>query len=130
MLFWILFILFTISIDISIYFIYLVYRKYVNRNKHDLLIKQSYKWVKLKNLTLKIEHIIILTTLLIKKFESNLLKINRKLHRDFDIYYIGYNTIQKLFNNPLFLIISSAAEYFEEEYDEKYLFLDSTKKYE
>ena len=94
------------------------------------LIKQSYKWVKLKNLTLKIEHIIILTTLLIKKFESNLLKIDKKLHRDFDIYYIGYNTIKKLFNNPLFLIISSAAEYFEEEYGEKYLFLDSTEKYE
>ena len=94
------------------------------------LIKQSYKWVKLKNLTLKIKHIIILTTLLIKKFESNLLKIDKKLHGDFDIYYIGYNTIKKLFNNPLFLIISSAAGYFEEEYGEKYLFLDSTEKYE
>ena len=54
----------------------------------------------------------------------------KKLHRDYDIYYIGYNTIKKLFNNPLFLIISSAAGYFEEEYGEKYLFLDSTEKYE
>ena len=25
----------------------------------------------------------------IRKFEPNLLKINKELHRDFDIYYIG-----------------------------------------
>ena len=30
--------------------------------------------------------------------------------------------------NPLYLIIHSAAGYFKEEYDEKYLNLDSTKK--
>ena len=29
----------------------------------------------------------------IRKFESNLLKIDKKLHRDFEIYCIGYNTI-------------------------------------
>ena len=29
----------------------------------------------------------------IRKFESNLLKIDKKLHRDFDIYYIGCITI-------------------------------------
>ena len=34
----------------------------------------------------------------IRKFESNLLKINKMLYRDFDIYYIGYNTIKKLSN--------------------------------
>ena len=32
----------------------------------------------------------------IKKFEPNLLKIDKKLHRDFDIYYIGYNMIKNL----------------------------------
>ena len=31
----------------------------------------------------------------IRKFESNLLKTDNKLHRDFDIYYIGYFTIIK-----------------------------------
>ena len=81
----------------------------------------------------------------IKKFEPNLLKIDKKSHRDFDIYYIGYNTIKKLSNcncncdcdyenirsvNPLYLIIHSATGYFEEKYDEKYLILDSTEKYE
>ena len=76
-------------------------------------------------------------------FHSNLLKIDKKLHKDFDIYYIGYNTIKKLNNcncncdcdcnyenirsmNPLYLIIHSAAGYFEE----KYLILDLTEKYE
>ena len=34
----------------------------------------------------------------VKKFESNLLKIDKKSYRDFDIYYIGYNTIKKLSN--------------------------------
>ena len=34
----------------------------------------------------------------IRKFESNFLKINKKSHKDFDIYYIGYLTIKK-FNN-------------------------------
>ena len=83
----------------------------------------------------------------IKKFESNLLKIDRKLHRDFDIYYIGYHRIKKLSNcncncncecnyknirsvNPLYLLIHSATGYFEGKYDKKYLILDSTEKYE
>ena len=70
----------------------------------------------------------------IRKFESNLIKIDKKSHRDFDIYYISYNTIKKLSNcnchchcnyknirsvNPLYLIIHSATGYFGEKYDEK-----------
>ena len=83
----------------------------------------------------------------IKKFESNLLKIDKKSHRDFDIFYIGYNTIKKLSNcncnydcecnyenvcsvNTLYLIIHSALGYFEEKFDEKYLILNSTEKYD
>ena len=61
----------------------------------------------------------------IRIFELNLQKIDKKLHRDFDIYYIGYDTIKKLSNcncdcdcdicsmNPLYLIIHSATGYFE-----------------
>ena len=70
---------------------------------------------------------------------THLLKIDKKSHGDFDIYYIGYNTIKKLSNcncdyenicsvNPLYLI-HSATGYFKEKYDEKYLILDSTKEY-
>ena len=31
----------------------------------------------------------------IRKFESNLLKIDKKFHKDFDIYYIGNIMIKK-----------------------------------
>ena len=96
------------------------------------------KELNIKNQTYYIDNIID-----IRKFKSNLLKIDKKLHRDFDIYYIGYNMIKKLSNcncdydcdyenirslNPLYLIIHSATGYFEEKYDEKYLILDSTKE--
>ena len=70
----------------------------------------------------------------IRNFESNLLKIDKKPHRDFDIYYIGYNTIKELSNcncecnyrnicsvDPLYLIIHSATRYFEEKYNKNYL---------
>ena len=53
----------------------------------------------------------------IRKFEPKLLKIDKKSHKDFDIYYTGYNMIKKLNNcdsenihnvNPLYLIFKSA----------------------
>ena len=68
---------------------------------------------------------------------SNLLKIHKKYYKDFEIYYINYTTIKKFIDcknihsvNPLYLIIRSATGYFKEEYDEKYLILNSTEKYE
>ena len=73
----------------------------------------------------------------IKDFQSNLLKIDKKPHKDFDIYYVGYITIKKIndckniYNvNPLYLIFNSATGYSKQENDEKYLILDSTEKYE
>ena len=79
----------------------------------------------------------------INKFMPNLLKIDKKSHKDFDIYYIGYITIKKFNNcdgdcyyenirsvNPLYLIYYSVTGYFKEEYGEKYLILDSTEKHE
>ena len=66
----------------------------------------------------------------IRKFESNLLKIDKKSHKDFDIYYIGYITIKKFGDcenihsmNPLHLIFHSATGYFNEQNGEKYLIL-------
>ena len=60
----------------------------------------------------------------IKNFQSNLLKIDKKPYKDFDIYYIGYITIKKFDKfsdhenihsvNPLYLIIHSATGYFKE----------------
>ena len=73
----------------------------------------------------------------IKKFELNLLKIDKKSHKDFDIYYIGCDTIKKFGDcknirnvNPLYLIFHSATGYFEEKNDDKYLILNSNKNYE
>ena len=34
----------------------------------------------------------------LKNFHSNLLKIDKKLHRGIDIYYVGYITIKKIDN--------------------------------
>ena len=73
----------------------------------------------------------------IKKFHSNLLKIDKKPHKDFDIYYIGYITIKKIGDweniysvNPLYLIIHSAIGCFKENNGEKYLILDPIEKYD
>ena len=73
----------------------------------------------------------------IEDLQSNLLKIDKKPRKDFDIYYVGYITIKKINDcknihsvNPLYLIFNSATGYFKEENDEKYLILDSTEKYE
>ena len=48
----------------------------------------------------------------IKNFHSNLLKIDEKLHKDINIYYVGYITIKKFSGcenihsvNPLYLTI-------------------------
>ena len=73
----------------------------------------------------------------IRNFHSNLLKIDKKSHKDIDISYIGYITIKKFGDcenihkvNPLYLIINSATGHFKEKNGEKYLILDSTDKYE
>ena len=57
----------------------------------------------------------------IKNFHSNLLKIDKKLHKDIDIYYIGYIIIKKISDcgniysvNLLYLIIHSATGHFKE----------------
>ena len=66
----------------------------------------------------------------IKDFHSNLLRIDKKQYKDIDIYHIGLITIKKVGVNPLYLIIYSATGSFKEKYDEKYLILDSTEKYD
>ena len=73
----------------------------------------------------------------IKSFHSNLLKIDKKPHKDIDIYYIGFITIKKFSDyknihsvNPLYLMIHYATGYLKEKNDKKYLILDLTDKYE
>ena len=70
----------------------------------------------------------------IKKFDSNLLKIDKKSYKDIAIYNIGYITITKIDDyenfysvNPLqYLIIDHASGYIEEEGVNKYLVFDYT----
>ena len=59
----------------------------------------------------------------IRNFHSNLLKIDKKLHKDIDIYYIGYITIKKFSDcenihsvNPFYLIIHFAKGHFKEKW--------------
>ena len=55
----------------------------------------------------------------VRNFHSDLLKIDKKSHRDFDIYYINYFKIKNFSDcenihdvNLLYLIIYSATGYF------------------
>ena len=71
----------------------------------------------------------------IKKFDSNLLKIDKKSYKDIGIYNIEYITIKKTDDyeniysiNPLNLIIDHASGYIEEKEMNKYLVFDSTEK--
>ena len=73
----------------------------------------------------------------IKNFYSNLLKVDKKSHKDIDVYYISYIMIKKFGDcenihrvNPLYLIIYFATRHFKEENGEKYLILDLIDKYE
>ena len=57
----------------------------------------------------------------IKKFEPNLLKIDRKSNKNIGIYNIGYITVKKIDHyentysvNPLFLRVNHASEYIKE----------------
>ena len=56
----------------------------------------------------------------IKKFHSNLLKLDKKSNEDIDIYYIGYNMVigfgdcENIHSiNSLYLIIHSATGHFK-----------------
>ena len=68
----------------------------------------------------------------IKKIDSNLLKIDKKLYKDISIYNIGYITVKKIDDykfiysvNLLYLIVDQASGYIEEKDVNKYLDFDS-----
>ena len=69
----------------------------------------------------------------IKKFDSNLLKIDKKSYKDIGIYSMGYITIKKIDDyenvysvNPSYLTIAHASRYIEEKGVNKYLVFNST----
>ena len=61
----------------------------------------------------------------IKDFDSKLLKLDKKLSMDINIYYIGYVTKKPEYNinsvNPLYLLIGEIDEFIEEKENIKYL---------
>ena len=73
----------------------------------------------------------------ITNFDPKLLKVNKKLYKNIDIYYVGYITMKPIQNsdyveinraNPLYLIIDEIDGHFEKKNGKKYLILDSTDK--
>ena len=90
---------------------------------------------KVTDLNIKNKTYYVFNDINIDDFQSNLLKIDKKPHKVFDIYYVGYITIKKINDyknihsvNPLYLIFNSAAGYFKEENGEKYFILDLIKR--
>ena len=70
----------------------------------------------------------------IKKFDSSLLKIDKKSYKNIGIYYIRYITIKSISDyeninssNPLYLIIGEVDGYIEENNGNKYLTFASRK---
>ena len=64
----------------------------------------------------------------IEAFDSNMLKFDKKSHKDLDIYNIGCVTIKKIgygydinSENPLYLSINNVNGYIEEINEDKYL---------
>ena len=68
----------------------------------------------------------------LKDFDARLLKVDKKLYKNIDVYYIGYITIKKnddyesIYSvNPSYLRIDHASGYTEEKNGNKYLIFDS-----
>ena len=69
----------------------------------------------------------------IKKIDSSSLKIDKKVYKNINIYYIGYITIKNTDDhenihsvNPLYLIVNHASGYIEEKNGNKYLIFDDS----
>ena len=67
------------------------------------------------------------------KTNLNLLKIDKKSHKNIDIYYIGYITIKDISErfdsvNPLYFIVGKPNGHIEEKNGNKYLVFYSTDK--
>ena len=85
------------------------------------------KQINIKNWTYYFYNIIDL-----ENFDSSLLEIDKKSYKDIGIYNIGYITIKKIGDcknmysvNPLYLGITHANGYIEEENENKYIIFDS-----
>ena len=69
--------------------------------------------------------------IILKYFDSNLLKIDKKHYKRINIYYIRYITIKKIDDyeniysvNPLYFTVNHASGYIKEKNGNKYLIFD------
>ena len=70
---------------------------------------------------------------ILKDFEWNFLKIDKKHYKGINVYYIGYITIKNIDDcesiyivNPLYLLVNHASGYIEEKNGNKYLIFDDS----
>ena len=71
----------------------------------------------------------------IETFDSNMLKLDKKMYKNLDIYNIGYVTVKKIGSgydinsvNPLYLRINNGNRYIEKKDSNRYLVFDLTDK--
>ena len=124
-------IVFIIVIGISDTFIY----SHRCLKRDNIPVKLSIKQINMKTRT----YYFLNDMINIKNSDQNLLKIDKKLHKNIDIFYIGYTTIKNINDdknihsvNPLHIVVGKADGYFEEKNGSKYLVFvstDKTKKY-
>ena len=71
----------------------------------------------------------------INTFDSNMLKVDKKMYKNLDIFNIGYVAVKNIGSssghsinsvNPLYLLIDNASGYIEEKESNKCLIFDST----
>ena len=98
------------------------------------IINHTYKMGVIKQIDIKNRTYYFYNDMInIKKFDSNLLKIDKKSYKDIGIYNIGYIAIKKIDDyeniyrvNPLYLLVNHANGFIEEKGVNKYLIFDST----
>ena len=101
---------------------------------HAKIINNSYKMGVVKQIVIKNWTYYFYNDMInFKKFDSNLLKMDKRSYKDIGIYNNGCITIKKLDDyeniysvNSLHLIIAHASGYIEEKGVNRYLVLDST----
>ena len=131
-------VIFTISIGISAYFVYshCYLRKNVTRVKFSNSNLMNLSMGQVKEINIKNRTYYFFNDMInIEVFDSNLLKIDKMLYKNINIYYIGYISIKKMDDyesihsiNPLYLIIGEVDGHIEVKKGSKYLVFDSTDK--
>ena len=92
---------------------------------------RSLKQINIKNRTYYFYNLLLLIIIDIETFDSNMLRLDKKLYKNLDIYNIGYVTVKEIGSNydinsvnPFYLHNDNANRYIEEINEDKYLVSD------